>query len=110
MKTVVLVAVLGAMLAFTGPALGGQPPAPPATTEGSLDIDLNLGPNSFRLGGRLFGRDGYAGGLWLNGKTRSDGFSLDGRVEHDGTAHSFKLDADIDAWVRRAIRWGVTDL
>src|SRR5204863_9761292 len=77
----------------------------------SLDINLKLGLNGFRLGSRLFGRDGYLGGAWLNGETRKDGFSLDGRVEHDGKAHNFKFNADIDEWLRRAIRWwGAMDL
>jgi hypothetical protein len=110
MRTVMLAAALGAMLAVTGPASADQATAPGARTESSLDIDLKLGPGSFRLGGRLFGRGGYAGGVWLNGETRSDGFSIDGRVERDGTAHNFKFNADIDAWVRRATGWGVTDL
>jgi hypothetical protein len=77
----------------------------------SLDINLKLGLNGFRFGTRLFGRDGYAGGAWLNGETRPDGFSLDGRLEHGGKARNFKFNADIDEWVRRAVRaWGVTDL
>ena len=91
----------------------GQTPGTPegSTTESSLDIDLKLGPRSFRLGGRLFGRDGYAGGAWLNGEARRNGFSLDGRIERDGKAHNFKFNADIDEWTRRAIRWpGLTDL
>ena len=80
-------------------------------TPSSLDIDLELGLNGFRFGTRLFGRDGYAGGAWLNGETRPHGFSLDGRLEHGGKAHNFKFNADIDEWVRRAVRaWGVTDL
>jgi hypothetical protein len=112
MKREVLIATLGAMLAVTAPVLADHKSAMSegSTTESSLDIDLKLGPRSFRLGGRLFGRDGYAGGAWLNGETRGDGFSLDGRVERDGKAHNFKFNADIDEWVRRAIRWGVTDL
>ena len=80
-------------------------------TEHTLDLNLKLGLNGFRLGSRLFGRDGYAGGAWLNGETRKDGFSLDGRVEHEGKAHNFKFNADIDEWLRRAIRWwGAMDL
>jgi hypothetical protein len=83
------------------------------TTDGSLDIDLKLGLNGFRFGGRLFGREGYAGGAWLNGQTRAEGFSLDGRVERDGKAHNFKMNVEIDEWLRRAARWwsrGLTDL
>jgi hypothetical protein len=83
------------------------------TTEGSLDIDLKLGLKGFRFGSRLFGRDGYAGGAWLNGETRTDGFSLDGRVEREGKAHNFKMNIDLDEWLKRALRlWsgGFTDL
>jgi hypothetical protein len=110
MRRIVFALALGGMLAVTGPAFADHARAPVATTESSLDIDLKLGPRSFRLGGRVFGREGYAGGVWLNGETRSDGFSVDGRVERDGTVHSFTFNADIDQWLRQAIRWGVTDL
>jgi hypothetical protein len=113
MKTAVLIAGLGAMFALATPAFAGHRSATPdgSTTESSLDIDLELGPRSFRLGGRLFGRQGYAGGAWLNGEARRDGFSVDGRVEHNGKAHNFKFNADLDEWARRAIRWpGATDL
>ena len=80
-------------------------------TDGSLDIDLKLGLNGFRFGSRLFGREGYAGGAWLNGETRPEGFSLDGRVERDGKAHNFKMNIEIDEWLRRAARWwGLTTL
>jgi hypothetical protein len=113
MKKAMLIATLGAVLAVTTPALADHRGSMPAgsATESSLDIDLKLGPRSFRLGGRLFGREGYSGGAWLNGEARRDGFSLDGRIERGGKAHNFKLDADIDEWVRRAIRWpGAIDL
>ena len=83
------------------------------TTDGSLDIDLKLGLKGFRFGSRLFGRDGYTGGAWLNGETRPDGFSVDGRMERDGHAHNFKMNVDLDEWLRRAARWwtrGATDL
>jgi hypothetical protein len=113
---------LAALLVITGPAHAehnslatpddatvGAPLG--ATTDSSLDITLKLGANGFRLGSRLFGRDGYAGGAWLNGETRPDGFSLDGRFERDGRAHNFKMNVDLDEWLRRAARfWGRTDL
>ena len=82
-------------------------------SDGSLDIDLKLGLNGFRFGSRLFGREGYASGAWLNGQTRPEGFSLDGRVERDGKAHNFKMNIDLDEWLRRAARWwsrGQTEL
>ena len=72
-----------------------------------------LGLKGFRFGSRLFGREGYTGGAWLNGETRTDGFSLDGRVEREGKAHNFKMNIDLDEWLKRAVRWwsgGLTDL
>jgi hypothetical protein len=122
MKTVVVLGSLVTMLAVAVPAraeLVTEPPGaeqPKAATgetpsSSSLDVDLKLGLKGFRLGGRIFGPGGYAAGAWINGETRPDGFSLDGRVERDGKAHNFKFNADIDEWVRRAVRWwSVTDL
>jgi hypothetical protein len=118
MKTVVLAGTLAALLALAAPALadhtrGPAAPAPEpggAPAESSLDIDLKVGPHGFRLGGRLFGRDGYLGGAWLTGEARRDGFSVEGRVEHDGRAHDFRFDAGVDEWARRALRRGLTDL
>jgi hypothetical protein len=115
MTTWLLIGVLGTMLAFTVPAAADHTSAPPAapgdaTPESSLGIDLKLGPDGFRFRSRLFGRHGYAGGAWLNGQTRRNGFSLDGGVEHDGRAHDFQFNADIDEWLRRASHRGVTDL
>jgi hypothetical protein len=108
------IATLGAMLMLTTPALVAATEGPATraetTTESSLDIDLKLGPRSFRLGGRLYGRDGYRGGAWVNGQARRDGFSVDGRLERDGKAHNFKFNADLDEWLRRAARWGAIDL
>jgi len=111
---VVIVAGVLAMLATPPPARADHNAMPPpersATvdvpgTESSLDVTVKLGLNGFRIGSRVFGRNGYAGGAWLNGETRSDGFSVDGRIERDGKAHNFKLNADIDEWLRRAVRW-----
>jgi hypothetical protein len=112
MRTLRLIAALGTVLATTVPAAAGPTSGGTAdsTIESSLDLDVKLGPRGFRLGGRVVGPEGDAGGAWLNGETRSDGFSLDGRVEHDGRAHTFKFNATIDGWLRRAIRRGVTDL
>ncbi len=101
MKTLLLIGALGTVLATTAPAVADH---------SSLDLELRLGSRGFRLGGRLVGREGYAGGAWLNGEARRDGFSLDGRVEHDGKTRTFKFDATIDEWLGRALRWGITDL
>jgi len=123
MRTTLIFGALTAMLLAAGPAGADHklllPPDEPqadrsqterpkseaTNTDSSLDIDLKLGLNGFRLGGRLFGHDGYAGGAWLNGATRPDGFSVDGRVERDGKAHNFKMNLDLDEWLRRAAGW-----
>jgi hypothetical protein len=125
MRVTMIVGVLIATALVAAPAwadhkllVGDEPkaesPKPDGMkTESSLDIDLKLGINGFRLGSRLFGREGYAGGAWLNGETRPEGFSLDGRLERDGKAHNFKMNVDLDEWLRRAARWwsrGLTDL
>ena len=130
MKTTLVLGALAAALVMAAPAWAdhNRLVAPPdaernadvesakpegSTTDGTLDIELKLGLNGFRLGGRLFGREGYAGGAWLNGETRAEGFSLDGRVERDGKAHNFKMNVQVDEWLRRAARWwsrGLTDL
>jgi len=118
MRLTTVLVVGGLVLALAAPARAdhnGTPPAMSAVeivpklevpgTETSLDINLKLGLNGFRLGSRLFGKDGLLGGAWLNGETRRDGFSLDGRVEHEGKAHNFKFNADIDEWLHRILRW-----
>jgi hypothetical protein len=118
MRLTTVLVVGGLVLALAAPARAdhnGTPPAMSAVeivpkldvpgTETSLDINLKLGLNGFRLGSRLFGKDGLLGGAWLNGETRRDGFSLDGRVEHEGKAHNFKFNADIDEWLQRILRW-----
>ena len=119
MKTMLIFGAMIAMLLAAGPARADHklllPPdepqaestesAKPDETNSSFDIDLKVGLNGFRLGGRLFGSNGFAGGAWLNGETRGDGFSLDGRVERDGKAHNFKMNINFDEWLRRAADW-----
>ena len=118
MRLTTVLVVGGLVVALTAPAHAdhnGTPPSLSAVeivpklevpgTETSLDINLKLGLNGFRLGSRLFGKDGLLEGAWLNGETRRDGFSLDGRVEHEGKAHNFKFNADIDEWLQRILRW-----
>ena len=125
MRTMLIFSALIAMLIAAGPARADhklllppdepqaerpqtERPNPEATITGnSFDIDLRLGLDGFRLGGRLFGRDGYAGGAWLNGATRPEGFSVDGGVERDGKAHTFKMNIELDEWMRRAAAWWI---
>jgi hypothetical protein len=114
MKRIVLV-VLGGLILAAAPARadhngarGFTSTAEDATERGGtfdVDINLELGLHGFRLGSRLFGREGYLGGAWLNGETRKDGFSLDGRMEHDGKVHDFRFNAEIDEWLHRMLRW-----
>jgi len=108
-----LAGALGLLLAAS-PAWAEHNGAPPLQrsltrdapgTEQSIDIDLKIGVNGFRLGSWLFGRDGYTGGAWINGQARRDGFSLEGRVEHEGKAHEFRFNADIDEALQRMLRW-----
>ena len=89
--------------------------APTAPERSSVDVDLKLGANGFRIGARVFGKDGYTGGAWLNGETRPEGFSVDARVEREGgKSWNFKLNADIDQALQQLMRgWlrgGLTDL
>jgi hypothetical protein len=91
-----------------GPDFGAKPEVPKPEgmkTESSVDINLKLGINGFSFGSKVFGREGYTGGAWLNGQTRPEGFSVDGRVERDGKAHNFKMNIELDEWLRRAARW-----
>jgi hypothetical protein len=83
-----------------------EPETPAASDRSSLDVDLKLGLNGFRLGARVFGQNGYSGGAWINGETRPEGFSVDGRLEREGgKSWNFKLNADIDEALRRAAGW-----
>jgi hypothetical protein len=107
MRTALLSVGLGLIALTATPATAdhNSPPAP-ADRSSSLDVDLKLGVNGFRVGARVFGAEGYSGGAWLNGETRADGFSVDGRVEREGgRAWNFKLNADIDAALRHAMQW-----
>jgi hypothetical protein len=114
MRSIAIVTVVIAMLA-TVPASaehttfgdgsqvsrGGE-----ASRSTDLDLQLRLGLNGFRLGGRLLGPEGVAG-AWLNGGMGPSGFQLDGRVQReDGRAWNFKLDAEVmDEAGRLAWRW-----
>jgi hypothetical protein len=122
MKTTLVLGVLAMVLALAAPAQADHNSLAPGanraveskpngtapegmTTDKSLDINLKIGLDGFRLGSRIFGSQGYAGGAWLNGQMRPDGFSLDGRVEKDGRAQNFKMNVDLDEWMRRAATW-----
>jgi hypothetical protein len=103
-------------------ALQPDPPAPyapPAPTEHnvrpapsaesrrakSLDIDVTLDGNGFRLGGRLSGDKGVSG-AWVGARVREDGMTLDGQLQsNDGQSHDFRLNLGLlPGWARTAAR------
>jgi hypothetical protein len=108
MKAMLILAAAACVLTVGGPARAehnGPPREGPAARDGAgaerrgsdtdLDVQIKLGKDGFRLGGRLFGPDGVAG-AWLNGRVERDGVVLDGRIqEPNGRTFNFKLDADI---------------
>ena len=67
-----------------------------------FDVDIKVGADGFRLGARVFGASGVWG-AWVNGQSRPDGFTLDGRVQQPDRGYNFKVNADIDAWAKRAL-------
>ncbi len=75
---------------------------PPAAASDGLDIDIKIGQDSFRLGARLFGATGVWG-AWVNGQSRKDGFTVDGRLQQPDRGYNFRLNADIDAWAKRGL-------
>jgi hypothetical protein len=109
MRTTRVLAVTALLLALAAPAFAehnGPPPREDAVAPEArgpdrpflgrdLDVQIKLGRDGFRLGGRLFGPEGVAG-AWLNGRFGRSGIVLDGRVqEPSGRSFNFKLDADI---------------
>ena|SRR5262245_52400284 len=86
----------------------GVPPAPgsdPRRPSKSLNIDLKIDGNGFKLGGRLSGSKGVSS-AWLGGQIRGDGVTLDGRLEgDDGATRDFKMNLDLlPGWARTAAR------
>ena len=66
----------------------------PVAESRTVDIDIKLGGNGFRIGGRILGDKGVSG-AWINGQVRPDGLTLDGRVQGEGRAYNFKVNADV---------------
>jgi hypothetical protein len=77
----------------------------PVAESRTIDIDIKLGGNAFRIGGRILGDKGVSG-AWLNGQLRPDGFALDGRVQGgEGRAYNFKVNADVLDFLVRVPWW-----
>jgi hypothetical protein len=104
-------AVSAEHMTLVGPSGELRAPAPESTPESAparepdrtrepagsstLDLDLKVDKDGFRLGGRLLGPSGRSG-AGLNGRMRPNGFALDGRVENEaGRAYNFRLNADV---------------
>ena len=82
-------------------------PAPSAESRRakSLDIDLTVDGNGFRLGGRLSGDKGVSG-AWVGAQVREDGMTLDGQLQsNDGQSRDFRLNLGLlPGWARTAAR------
>jgi hypothetical protein len=102
-----IIALCGAIVLLTSPAAAEHNSGPRA--ESTLDLDVKIDRDGFRLGGRLLGE--HVLGAWLNGRLTEQGLSVDGRVQGEERAYNFKLNADVrDALKRAAARWGLLDL
>jgi hypothetical protein len=71
----------------------------------SVDIDLTVNGNGFRLGGRLSG-DKVVSGAWVGAQVREDGLTLDGQLQsNEGQSRDFRLNLGLPpGWARKAAR------
>jgi hypothetical protein len=97
-----IIALCGAALLVAAPAVAEH--KNPPRTEGTLDLDVKIDRDGFRIGGRVLGD--HVLGAWLNGRRTEQGFSVDGRVQGEERAYNFKMNADVlDALKRAAVPW-----
>jgi hypothetical protein len=102
-----IIALCGAVVLLTSPAVAEHNSGPRA--ESTLDLELKVDRDGFRIGGRLLGE--HVRGAWLNGRVTPDGFSVDGRVQGEERAYNFKMNAEVlEALKRAAARWWLLDL
>lgn len=107
MKTWIIALCGVAVVLLASPAVAEHNSGPRA--ESTLDLDVKIDRDGFRLGGRLFGD--HVLGAWLNGRLTEQGLSVDGRVQGEERAYNFKLNADVlEALKRAAVRWWLLDL
>ena len=96
-----LVLVVGTSVApATGEHLTLEPGARTVAPR-PLDVDVNVrvNPDGFHVGGRFFGL-GQALGVWLRGRVRDRGVTLDGQLQGDRT-FNFRLDAETERGMPR---------
>ena len=76
-------------------------PGARASAPRPLDADVNVrvDEDGFHVGGRLLGL-GQSLGIWLRGRLRDRGVTLDGQLQGDRT-YNFRLDADTDRGLPR---------
>jgi hypothetical protein len=88
-----------------GARIDGGPSAAEGQPSKSIGIDLKIGGNGFRLGGRLSGSKGVSE-AWVNGHVRGNGVTLDARVKgQDGAPRDFTLNLDLlPGWIGTAAR------
>ena len=63
------------------------------------DVNLRVDEDGFHVGGRLLGL-GQPLGIWLRGRLRDRGVTLDGQLQGDRT-YNFRLDADTERGLPR---------
>jgi hypothetical protein len=99
MRTWIAGSWLAMALAATAPPAGAEPRG--AAPEGPVDlgVEMGFGAEGFRLGGRFTGPAGVYR-LWLGGRPRSNGFTLEGGLEEGGLSRGFTFDARVTPWGR----------
>lgn len=108
-----IVALLAATLLTASPAAADDSPG--ASGDRTLDLDLKIGADGFRLGGRMLGLERVLG-AWINGQRTDRGFVLDGRLQTDERNYNFRFNADVldalkpaaDA-LKPAVKWWSTE-
>jgi uncharacterized protein len=100
-----LAAVVACLVLLAGtPAMAEHltlDPGARASTPRPFDADVNLrvDEDGFHVGGRLLGL-GQPLGIWLRGRLRDRGMTLDGQLQGDRT-YNFRLDADTERGLPR---------
>ncbi len=100
-----LAAVVACLVLLVGtPALAEHltlDPGARASASRPFDADVNLrvDEDGFHVGGRVLGL-GQSLGIWLRGRLRDRGVTLDGQLQGDRT-YNFRLDADTERGLPR---------
>ncbi|MGH7356683.1 MAG: hypothetical protein ACRELS_19170 [Candidatus Rokuibacteriota bacterium] len=90
---------LALVLLAVAPALA-EPAGPPAP--GDVALGFRFDESALRLNGWFLTADGFWG-FWLDGARRDRGLTVQGRVQRDGRALNFSLDAQPEAG--GTLRW-----